>query len=74
MSILRIKKGLFAIANEVLVPARSREPDKFPPAFRLAVYLYRELSASDQYAFDQLYWNFFITAIMRFWKRKPLTA
>ena len=38
-------------------------------AFRLASpYLYRELSASDQYAFDQLYWNFFYHRHNEFWK------
>lgn len=72
---LRIKKGLFAIANEVLFLRDPREPDKFHPRISASQsYLYRELSASDQYAFDQLYWNFSITAIMSSGKLKPLTA
>lgn len=66
---LRIKKGLFAIANEVLFLHDPREPDKFHPRISASQsYLYRELSASDQYAFDQLYWNFFYHRHNEFWK------
>ena len=66
---LRIKKGLFAIANEVLFLRDPREPDKFHPRISASQsYLYRELSASDQYAFDQLYWNFFYHRHNEFWK------
>jgi 4-alpha-glucanotransferase len=66
---LRIKKGLFAIANEVLFLRDPREPDKFHPRISASQsYLYRELSASDRYAFDQLYWNFFYHRHNEFWK------
>lgn len=66
---LRIKKGLFAIANEVLFLRDPREPDKFHPRISASQsYLYRELSASDQYAFDQLYWNFFYHRHNEFWE------
>ena len=66
---LRIKKGLFAIANEVLFLRDPREPDKFHPRISASQsYLYRELSASDQYAFDQLYWNFFYHRHNEFWQ------
>lgn len=66
---LRIKKGLFAIANEVLFLRDPREPDKFHPRISAGQsYLYRELSASDRYAFDQLYWNFFYHRHNEFWK------
>ena len=66
---LRIKKGLFAIANEVLFLRDPREPDKFHPRISASQsYMYRELSASDQYAFDQLYWHFFYHRHNDFWK------
>lgn len=49
--------------------AIQREPDKFHPRISASQsYLYRELSASDQYAFDQLYWNFFYHRHNEFWK------
>lgn len=72
---LRIKKGLFAIANEVLFLRDPREPDKFHPRISASQsYLYRELSASDQYAFDQLYWNFFYHRHNEFWKAQAFNC
>ena len=66
---LRIQQGLFAKANEVPLLRDPREPDKFHPRISASQsYLYRELSASDQYAFDQLYWNFFYHRHNEFWK------
>lgn len=66
---LRIKSGLFAIANEVLFLHDPRETNKFHPRISASQsYLYRELSASDKYAFDQLYWHFFYHRHNDFWK------
>lgn len=66
---LRIKNGLFTIANEVLFLRDPRQPNKFHP--RIAAnqsYIYRELSGEDRYAFDQLYWHFFYHRHTDFWK------
>lgn len=66
---LRIKNGLYAIANEVLFLHDPREKKKFHPRISASQsYLYRELSASDRYAFDQLYWHFFYHRHNDFWK------
>ncbi|RHJ84323.1 4-alpha-glucanotransferase [Parabacteroides sp. AM08-6] len=66
---IRIKEGLFAIANEVLFLRDSRNPDKFHPRISAnQSYLYRELSTTDRYAFDQLYWHFFYHRHNDFWK------
>lgn len=66
---LRIKSGLFAIANEVLFLRDPRETDTYHPRISASQsYLYRELSASDKYAFDQLYWHFFYHRHNDFWK------
>lgn len=71
---LRIKEGLFAIANEVLFLRDPYEPDKFHPRISAGQsYLYRELSASDRYAFDQLYWDFFYHRHNDFWKAKAFS-
>lgn len=71
---LRIKNGLFAIANEVLFLRDPRDPDKFHPRILASQsYLYRELSASDQYAFDQLYWDFFYHRHNEFWKAQAFS-
>ena len=71
---LRIKEGLFAIANEVLFLRDPREQDKFHPRISASQsYLYRELSASDRYAFDQLYWNFFYHRHNEFWKAQAFS-
>lgn len=66
---IRIKEGLFAIANEVLFLRDPRNPDKFHPRISAnQSYLYRELSTTDRYAFDQLYWHFFYHRHNDFWK------
>ena len=66
---LRIRNGLYAIANEVLFLRDPREKDKFHPRISAnQSYIYRELSTSDQYAFDQLYWHFFYHRHNEFWK------
>lgn len=66
---LRVKNGLFAIANEVLFLRDPRETSKFHPRISAnQSFIYRELSASDRYAFDQLYWHFFYHRHNDFWK------
>lgn len=65
----RIKNGLFTIANEVLFLKDPREPNKFHPRISAnQSFIYRELSSSDRYAFDQLYWHFFYHRHNDFWK------
>lgn len=64
-----IKSGLFAIANEVLFLADSKEKRRFHPRISASQsYIYKELSNTEQYAFDQLYWNFFYHRHNDFWK------
>ena len=68
-----IKSGLFAIANEVLFLRDPYEPEKFHPRISAAQsFLYRELSASEQYAFNQLYWDFFYHRHNNFWKAQAM--
>lgn len=64
-----IKKGLFAIANEVLFLRDPREADKYHPRISASQsYVYQELDAGERYAFDQLYWDFFYHRHNDFWK------
>lgn len=68
---LLIKAGLFTIANEVLFLRDPQEKKKFHPRISAAQsYLYRELSPSDRYAFDQLYWHFFYHRHNDYWKEQ----
>ena len=68
-----IRRGLFAIAAEVLFLRDPREPEKFHPRISASQsYLYRELSAADRYAFDRLYWDFFYHRHNDFWKAQAL--
>ena len=68
-----IKSGLFAIANEVLFLRDPYEPEKFHPRISAAQsFLFRELSASEQYAFNQLYWDFFYHRHNDFWKAQAM--
>lgn len=70
---LRVKKGLFAIANEVLFLRDPHEADKYHPRISASrSFIYRELSAPDKYAFDQLYWHFFYHRHNDFWKAQAL--
>lgn len=65
----RIREGLFAIANEVLFVGDPRETSKFHPRISAnQSFIYRELSAEDRFAFDQLYWQFFYHRHNDFWK------
>lgn len=68
-SSLRIKTGLFAIANEVLFLRDPKDKDKFHP--RISAdhsYIYRELNTMDRQAFDRLYWHFFYHRHNDYWK------
>ena len=66
---LRIKDGLFAIANEVLFLRDPQEKEKFHPRISAShSYIYSELNTSEKYAFDQLYWDFFYHRHNDFWK------
>ncbi|MDH6358266.1 4-alpha-glucanotransferase [Parabacteroides sp. PF5-9] len=64
-----IKNGLYAIANEVLFLHDPRDQSKFHPRISASSsYIYKELSATERYAFDQLYWDFFYHRHNEFWK------
>ncbi|MDR2968257.1 MAG: 4-alpha-glucanotransferase [Tannerellaceae bacterium] len=66
---LRIKNGLFSVANEVLFLRDPREPFKFHPRISgSGSFAYQELSGTDRYAFDQIYWDFFYHRHNGFWK------
>ena len=68
---VKIKKGLFRIANEVLFLRDPKEQDKFHPRISAQhSYIYQELSDTERFAFDQLYWNFFYHRHNDFWKAK----
>ncbi|MDD7633287.1 MAG: 4-alpha-glucanotransferase [Parabacteroides sp.] len=70
---VRIKQGLFTIANEVLFLIDPKRDDRFHP--RIAAshsYIYQELTGAEKYAFDQLYWNFFYHRHNEFWKGQAL--
>lgn len=67
----QIKQGLFTIANEVLFVRDPKEKHKFHPRISASQsYIYKELNNSEQYAFDQLYWNFFYHRHNDFWKNQ----
>lgn len=71
---LKIKSGLFAIANEVLFLRDPRESDMFHPRISAnQSFIYRELNASDRYAFDQLYWHFFYHRHNEYWKNQAFS-
>jgi 4-alpha-glucanotransferase len=68
---LRKKNGLLYIANEVLFLHDPYQKDRFHPRISAAQsYLYRELSNTDRYAFDHLYWDFFYRRHNNFWKEQ----
>ncbi len=70
---LRKKNGLFAIANEVLFLHDPVKKERYHPRISgNQSYLYRELSNSDKYAFDHLYWDFFYHRHNNFWKGQAL--
>ena len=71
---LRIKAGLFSIANEVLFLRDPKEKSKFHPRISAGLSrMYSELNTSEKYAFDRLYWDFFYHRHNEFWKAQALT-
>ena len=65
----RIKEGLFAIANEMLfLPDPHNELLFHPRISAMNSFIYKELSESERYAFDQLYWHFFYRRHTEYWK------
>lgn len=70
---LRVKQGLFVIANEVLFLRDPANPDKFHPRISAGQsYNYRDLNSASQYAFDRLYWDFFYHRHNEFWKKQAM--
>lgn len=66
---LKIKYGLYTIANEVLFLKDQREEDKYHPRISASMsYLYKELSENEKQAFDRLYEDFFYHRHNEFWK------
>jgi 4-alpha-glucanotransferase len=66
---IRRKKGLLAIANEVLFLRDPYRKERYHPRISASQsFLYRELSNTDQYAFDHLYRDFFYRRHTDFWK------
>ncbi|MDR1880615.1 MAG: 4-alpha-glucanotransferase [Tannerellaceae bacterium] len=66
---LRIKNGLYAIANEALFLRDRHEKGKFHPRISAnQSFIYRELTNTDRYAFDHLYWDFFYHRHNHFWR------
>ncbi len=64
-----VREGLYSLANEVLFLRDPYEPYKFHPRISASQsYVYKDLAASDQYAFDHLYWDFFYHRHNSFWK------
>ena len=64
-----IMEGLFKIANEILFLRDPFMNSRFHPRISTNLsYLYRELSNTDRYAFDHLYWDFFYHRHNNFWK------
>ncbi|MDR1980058.1 MAG: 4-alpha-glucanotransferase [Tannerellaceae bacterium] len=66
---LLIRNGLYAIANETLFLPDRHEKGKFHPRISAnQSFIYRELTSSDRYAFDHLYWEFFYHRHNHFWR------
>ncbi|MDR2626741.1 MAG: 4-alpha-glucanotransferase [Dysgonamonadaceae bacterium] len=66
-----VKNALFALANEVLFIADSREKSQYHPRISASnTFAYRELSRPDRYAFDYLYWDYFYRRHNDFWKEQ----
>lgn len=70
---MRLRNGLMAIANEVLFLEDPKEKGKYHPRISASQsFAYKELNASERYAFDQLYWNFFYHRHNDFWKKQAM--
>ncbi len=70
-SSLRIREGLYTIANEVLFLLDPYKADSYHPRISASQsYIYKELDVTDRYAFDHLYWDFFYHRHNDFWKAR----
>jgi 4-alpha-glucanotransferase len=68
-----IRHGLFTLCNEVLFIEDPATPGCYHPRISASTsYIYKELDASDKYAFDYLYWNYFYQRHNEFWKKEAL--
>ncbi len=66
-----IREGLYSIANEVLFIEDHVKIKHYHPRIQASIsFIYNELSNSEQYAFDQLYWNYFYQRHNEFWKEQ----
>lgn len=66
---IRVRNGLLVITNEVLFLRDPYANERFHPRISAnQAYIYSELSNSDRYAFDHLYWDFFYHKHNDFWK------
>lgn len=69
----RIKKGLYAIANEVLFLHDPYKEGFFHPRISGSnSYIYRELSEEDRQAFNRIHEDFFFHRHNEFWKQNAL--
>ncbi|MDR3268293.1 MAG: 4-alpha-glucanotransferase [Tannerella sp.] len=70
---MKIKEGLFAIANEVLFLEDPYEKSKFHPRISASgSFAYKELTDEERHAFDRLSLHFFYERHNEFWKKEAL--
>lgn len=68
---IRIRDGLYNILNEILFIPDEEEMNKFHPRISaFNSYKYKDLSNSDRYAFDHIYWHYFYQRHNNFWKEQ----
>lgn len=66
-----IKQGLMAICNEVLFIEDEEHKNHYHPRISASSsYQYEELSHTEKYAFDYIYWNYFYQRHNEFWKKE----
>ncbi len=66
-----IREGLYCIVNEVLFIEDHKKINHFHPRISASTsFIYKELSNSDRYAFDYLYWNYYYQRHNEFWKEQ----
>lgn len=70
---VRIKNGLYSIANEVLFLRDPKEPEKFHPRISASQsFLYSELKEEERHAYNRLYDDFYYHRHNEFWKEQAL--
>lgn len=70
---VRLRDGLYSIANEVLFLRDPKEADKFHPRISASQsFAYKELSDSERQAYDRLYDDFFYHRHNSFWKEQAM--